>query len=144
MGVGVIDELKKHRSAGIVVNEVNVSSKSEILDPKGNRVYGNLRAEMWWSLRTALDPKGDILLALPPTAKGLVADLAAPKYDMRSGPIQIELKEHTKERLGRSPDEGDAVMLTFAPLMKKPSPRLVMPRAAETVTPAWKISGYGR
>jgi len=44
MGVGVIDELKKHRSAGIVVNEVNVSSKSEILDPKGNRIYGNLRA----------------------------------------------------------------------------------------------------
>ena len=84
---------------------------------------------------------------LPPrrvTNDDLVADLAAPKYDMRSGPIQIELKEHTKERLGRSPDEGDAVMLTFAPLMKKPSPRLVMPRAAETVTPAWKISGYGR
>jgi len=26
----------------------------------------------------------------------------------------------------------------------KPMPRLVMPRAAEAVTPAWKISGYGR
>jgi phage terminase large subunit len=142
LGAGVIDELKKHRD--ISRNDVMVGSGSEIRDPKGNRVYGNLRAEMWWALRNALDPKGDMPLALPPKAKRLAADLAAPKYDYRNGPIQIERKEDTKARLGRSPDEGDAVMLTFAPLMKKPSPRLVMPRAAETVTPAWKISGYGR
>lgn len=113
IGAGVVDELKKHQN--IKVNEVNVSARSGVLDSKGNRIYGNLRAEMWWSLRLALDPKGNILLALPPTAQSLASDLAAPKYDLRGGPIQIELKEHTKSRLGRSPDEGDAVMLTYAP-----------------------------
>lgn len=140
IGGGVIDELKKHRD--IHLNPVNVSTKSECLDKKGNRLYGNLRAEMWWTLRKALDPKGDVLLALPPKSRSLAADLAAPKYDLRNGYIQVELKEDTKARLGRSPDEADALMITFAPLGKKPAPRLVLPRAAQTITPAWKISNY--
>lgn len=143
MGVGVIDELRKHKD--IITNEVNVSTKSELLDPKGNRLYANLRAELWWTLRNALDPKGDTLLAIPPTAKGLVADLAAPKYDMRSGPIKIELKEETKARLKRSPDEADAVMISFAPVQRKQGPRLVvpLPAAEDMVVPGYRIGPYG-
>ncbi len=115
MGYGVVDALKTN-FPDIKYTEVNVSTKSDLVDANGNRMYANLRAEMWWSLRDALDPKGDMLLALPPTARGLAADLSAPKYDPRHGYIQIEDKEETKKRLGRSPDEGDSVMLTFAPL----------------------------
>jgi len=139
LGAGVADELKKHRD--IPLNEVTVGSGSDVVDAKGNRVYGNLRAQMWWALRNALDPKGDMQLALPPDDDELLADLAAPHYNYKSGPIQIEKKEDTKDRLGRSPDEGDAVMLTFAPI-KKPQHRLVIPRGAP-VTPAWMIQGYG-
>jgi len=114
MGYGVVDALKTN-FPDIKYNEVNVSTKSDLMDPKGNRLYANLRAEMWWSLRLALDPKGTDPLALPPTAHSLAADLAAPKYDLRHGYTQIEDKGDTKKRLGRSPDEGDAAMLTFAP-----------------------------
>jgi len=140
IGGGVIDELKKHKD--IKRNDVRVGSKSDQLDKKGNRLYGNLRAELWWTLRKAMDPKGDVLLALPPDARGLAADLAAPRYSLKGGYIQIEPKEDTKARLRRSPDEADALMLTFAPLGKKPMPRLALPRASQTITPAWKISSY--
>lgn len=140
MGYGVVDELKNHKD--IHYSEVNVSTKSELLDKKGNRLYANLRAEMWWSLRSALDPKGDTLLALPPRASGMAADLAAPKYDPRKGYIQIEEKTDTKSRLGRSPDEGDAVMLTFAPFPKKVTPPLRMVRG-EVMAPAYKMGSYG-
>lgn len=144
LGVGVVDELKKHRSSGIVVNEVNVSTRSEILDKMGNRLYANLRSELWWTLRQALDPKGDMLLALPPKASSLAADLSAPKYDLSSGYTQVELKEKTKARLGRSPDEADAVIMTFAPLARKHNKPLTipLPDPHRLVRPAWKIAGY--
>ncbi len=119
MGAGVVDELKNHKD--ITVNEVNVAaSPSEKKDKDGNRVYQNLRSELWWMLREALDPKGDELLCLP-LDDDLTGDLAAPRYDFRKGWIQVEAKEETKKRLGRSPDEGDAVMLTFAPIEEDPT-----------------------
>lgn len=113
LGAGVVDALKPIRDVN--VSEVNVASGSSVLDADNNRVYRNLRAELWWAVRLALDPKGDTLLQLPPDGK-LLADLASPQYTFRSGLTQIEDKEETKKRIGRSPDLGDAVMLTFAPM----------------------------
>lgn len=118
LGASVEDALKDPVYKDIIVDPINVATASEVLDEKGNRVYQNLRAELWWALREALDPNGKDLLSMPPGDDGLLGDLAAPKYDFRKGWIQIEAKEDTKKRLGRSPDEGDAVMLTFAPLKK--------------------------
>lgn len=113
LGSGVVDELKLHRE--INVSAVNVSLPSAVLDDDGHKKFANLRAEFWWALRESLDPKGDDPLALPPDDE-LLADLAAPQYDFSKGWIQIEPKELTKKRLGRSPDLGDALMLTFAPV----------------------------
>lgn len=114
LGAAVEDALKDPVYHDITVVPVNVATSSDVLDSDGNRKYQNLRAELWWTLREALDPKTKDPLALPP-GDSLLGDLAAPKYDFRKGWIQIEAKEETKHRLGRSPDEGDAVMLTFAP-----------------------------
>lgn len=113
LGSGTVLELKQHRD--INCSAVNVSNSSDVLDADGHKKFANLRAEFWWALREALDPKGDTLLALPPDAE-LLTDLAAPQYDFSKGWIQIEPKELTKKRLGRSPDLGDALMLTFAPV----------------------------
>lgn len=115
LGAALEDALKDPVFKDIVYDPINVATSSEVLDEKGNRVYQNLRAELWWAVREALDPKGKDPLSLPP-GDSLLGDLAAPKYDFRKGWIQIEAKEDTKKRLGRSPDEGDAVMLTYAPV----------------------------
>lgn len=115
LGAGVVDALKKD-FRDVNYSEVNVSSSSTVLDEDNNRVYRNLRAELWWAVRQSLDPKGDTLLQLPIDGK-LLADLASPQYTFRPGVIQIEDKEETKKRLGRSPDLGDALMLSFAPVV---------------------------
>lgn len=48
-------------------------------------------------------------------------DLSAAEYKVRvDGKIVIEPKEDIKERLGRSPGKGDALLLTFAfPVTKR-------------------------
>jgi hypothetical protein len=117
VGTSVYDHLKPH--ADINVQAVNVSAASDVKDEDGNKRYANLRAELWWTTREALDPANQDSLVLPDDEE-LLADLAAPKYSMRKGWIQIEDKEETKKRLGRSPDSGDALILTFAPVEEVP------------------------
>lgn len=76
----------------------------------------NLRAEYHWRMRETLDPIHGDNIALPP-GNEVVADLCAAKYKMLSGigevggVIQIEEKDEIKKRIGRSPDEGEAIML---------------------------------
>lgn len=73
----------------------------------------NQRAEMYWRFREALDPDGGDDVALPP-GNDVVADLCAARYKvLAGGVIQIEEKAKIKERIGRSPDKGEAIMLAW-------------------------------
>lgn len=76
--------------------------------------FANMRAETWWRFREALDPKIGEGIALPPDQE-LAADLATPRISARAlqtrGVILVESKEEIRERLGRSPDKGDAVVV---------------------------------
>lgn len=69
--------------------------------------FANLRAQVIWRMREALDPDNASPAALPPDAK-LKSDLASYRWELRSSGIFIEPKEQQKKRLGRSPDDGDA------------------------------------
>lgn len=81
--------------------------------------FANKRAEAWYRLREALDPnrKEGSDIALPPDPE-LRADLSAPCLDTsaleRRGVIQIESKDNLRERLGRSPGKGDAVVMCWS------------------------------
>jgi hypothetical protein len=67
---------------------------------------------MWWALREALS---DGRIALPDCSKRLEEDLCAPRYKIAAGrTVKVEPKEKTKSRLGRSPDDGDAVVYACA------------------------------
>lgn len=82
------------------------------------REYGftNTRSAAWWMVREALDPQNDTGAMLPPDEE-LVADLTAPTWSIsQSGTpprIKVEPKEKVKEKLGRSPDFGDAVAMAY-------------------------------
>ena len=43
----------------------------------------------------------------------LMADLAAPTFELRAGGIYLEPKEDVCKRLGRSTDRGDAVVMAW-------------------------------
>lgn len=77
--------------------------------------FYNKRAEVWWRFREALDPDqaGGSAIALPPD-NDLIADLVSPRYEMTTRGIKIEAKEDIVKRLGRSPDRGDAVVMSWA------------------------------
>jgi hypothetical protein len=44
----------------------------------------------------------------------LIADLTQCRYTFRGDKLLLEDKDQLKQRLGRSPDYGDALALTFA------------------------------
>ena len=77
--------------------------------------FANKRAEAWWRFREALDPDqpGGARIALPPDSQ-LIHDLAAPRFETKSGKLYVESKKDIIKRLGRSPDRGDAVVMAWS------------------------------
>ena len=97
-----------------------------LMDKAGQLRFRNKRAEMYWRLRDALDPTNPDPIALPPDQE-LLGDLTAPRYQVvtmgRSAAIQILSKDDIRLLLGRSPDKGDSVAMTFAADIPQPEPK---------------------
>ena len=101
VGGGVVDRL---RQLNHNVVEVQFGGKAD-----DARKYLNKRAEMWGRVKDWL-PTGRL-------AKDelLVTDLTNVEYQFTAADqIQLESKEHMKQRQLPSPDDGDALALTFA------------------------------
>jgi len=106
-GASVYDFLIEN---GVHAVPVNASETAPGRAKESNLAFVNLRAELWWRMREALDPRNSDPIYLPPRAR-LRADLCAPRWKMTRGGILIEAKEDLRKRIGRSPDEGDAVVM---------------------------------
>ena len=91
----------------------------QLLDD-GSRHPGpkNRRAEMWKRSRDWLDEEGGVDI---PDSDALQADACAPgySYDLQQR-LVLEAKERMAARGERSPDEWDAVALTFAEPVAEP------------------------
>lgn len=118
IGAGTVDRLKEQR-CNVYGFVAGAASKDRRGKPKRDRsgelVYGNNRAEAWWSMRERLDPSSGDEIALPPD-DDLIGDLTAPKYRVVSGGrIVVESKDELRkpDRLGRSTDTADAVVQAF-------------------------------
>jgi hypothetical protein len=76
--------------------------------------FTNCRSAAYWQFRDALDPgqPGGSPIALP-NDPVLMADLTAPTFEVTPNGIKIEPKEKILERLGRSTDDGDAVVMAW-------------------------------
>ena len=79
--------------------------------------FANKRSEVMWRFREALDPDqdGGSPIELPPDPQ-ILADLTAPRWKLTPRGILIEPKDDLKkpERLGRSPDKGDAIIMAWS------------------------------
>ncbi len=103
IGAGVLDAAKR---IGLNVRGVSYSKRA-----RQHRRFANTRAELWWRVREALQ-KHELWL---PDDDMLAGDLTAPKFSYDElGRVLIEAKDEIRKRIGRSPDAGDAVALTFA------------------------------
>jgi len=92
-----------------------VTGQANPEDDPENR-FKNLRAELYWRLREAIDPNGENPLAIPKTDDKMFNQLVNLKYEIDSkGRIQIESKKKMRSRGMESPNRADALMLTMKP-----------------------------
>lgn len=96
------------------------AAESSAVSSCQNFVFYNKRAEAYWRFREALNPEqpGGSDIALP-DSKTLLADLAALTYKTSKAEggkmlITVLPKEIVVKNLGRSPDEGDAVVMAYS------------------------------
>lgn len=109
VGASPVDLL---REANVQTISVNVAEKSYYHGRAGNLSFANLRSELWWRMREALDPVNDIGMALPNDPE-LLAELCAPKWRMSGKTIYVQSREEIVEDIGRSPDAATAVILAL-------------------------------
>lgn len=97
---------------------VNVAESPTSTDKSGRLRFRNLRSELWWKFREALDPSNNTGIALPPSRE-LLADLCAPTWSLSGSTIQVESREEIVKRLGRSPDFASAYVLALLDTPKR-------------------------
>lgn len=120
LGAGLYDRLRELLGADLVEG-VNFGSAALAFEigPKGekHRKFENRRAEIWDEMRIWFDDPAGVQV---PDRDDVQGDLAAPVWGKgatrfnSNSVLQLESKDHIRERLGFSPDIGDAAALTFA------------------------------
>jgi hypothetical protein len=110
IGWGVADRLEELRRDGAHkarVVRVNVGEAST--EPKR---FPKLRDQIWWEVGRQLTEDG--AWDLSEEDDDVIAQLIAPKYSIDSaGRVKVEPKEETRARIGRSPDDADALLLAY-------------------------------
>jgi len=110
IGAGVVDRC---RQLGYDIVEVNAGTK-----PYEEKTYYNKRAEMWDRMRIWLKATGPETAADIPYDTELRKSLIGLEYgftDAKTGELmRLERKQDMKKRGLNSPDEGDALAMTFA------------------------------
>ena len=119
IGAGVVDRL---REENYTVTAFNAGESTKKTDKSGEMEFVNKKSAAWWALRELLDPANGEEIALLPDDL-LTGDLTAPHWrTVGAGKIQVEGKDDTwanergqtlRQRLGRSTDDGDAVVMAF-------------------------------
>jgi hypothetical protein len=104
---GRLDELRREHVHSAEIVGVNVGEGAR--DPTR---FAHLRDEIWWEVGRELSrTRGWDLRAIDEVAVG---QLIAPRWEPDSaGRIRVEPKDETRKRLGRSPDDADALLLAF-------------------------------
>lgn len=109
IGWGIAGWLEEKKEQGIhnaEVTWVNVGERSS--DPTR---FPKLRDEIWWMGRELTQDAAWDLREIDDVTLG---QLVAPKYGIdASGRTKVEKKEETRERIGRSPDDADSLLMAF-------------------------------
>jgi hypothetical protein len=124
-------------SAGQDVHGINVAEKANAMDKSGRLSFLNLRSQLWWQMREALDPQADNGIELPPDPD-LLKELCAPKWELSGMTIKVESREDIVKRVGRSPDRATAVILALIDIPKVAAIRAL----SETGNPALDWNPY--
>jgi hypothetical protein len=110
VGAGVVDRLGE---LGVPVLAYTGAAKTPARTRDGLYGFNNVRSAAYYRMRELLDPAFGSEVMLPPSDL-LISDLTAPTWTVATGnppTIRLEKKDDLITRMGRSPDEGDAVVM---------------------------------
>ena len=112
IGQGISDRLREVKPNAFI-KAVNSAEKASDLER-----WSNVRAEMWWNAMTEIQERR----VAYPEDEELRTQLCAPRFKVvnSNGKIQLEPKEETMKRLGRSPDRADAYVQGLYALAQTP------------------------
>lgn len=114
VGGALREASSKHNTTGVTTHDAEVVGVNfgESPTPGTESLYLNKRAEAYWRLRDLVRLDQVDMSALDDET---LQDLSTPVYETldSKGKIKIEPKEDIIKKLGRSPDEGDAVVYAF-------------------------------
>lgn len=131
IGAGVADQLK---DAGFRVSEYKAGTKATDAVH-----YADKRSESAWTLRERLE-RGEVRLL---EHEQLFVELLAHEWrDDGTGRVQLEPKDRIKDRLGKSPDYADAVLMCFDQGPRKVS--AVWGRRRRPDQPQYRVSPHRR
>lgn len=141
IGAGILSKL---REDGYDVDAFIAGEADRSTDESGELRFINRRSAGWWHLRSLLDPRpvevdgqwvSTCKLALPKDDV-LLGDLVTPTWKMSSGGrIQVESKDTIRQRLHRSTDRGDALMMACFP---SEAVRMVIGTTADPEDRGWR------
>jgi hypothetical protein len=112
VGAGLVGELRNLARDGIhsaSIVAVNVADTAH-----DEQTYANLKAQMWWELGRLQSEQRTWDLSQMANPDATIAQLIEPRwFTDTKGRIQVEKKDETRKRLGRSPDNADALLLAY-------------------------------
>lgn len=129
LGAGVVDRLLE---LDVPVVEYKPGARTDYAVPSTGQKFVNLRSAAWWNMREMLNPDNAHKVIPPvmlPPDDMLLGDLCAPRWRrVQAEKVEVEPKDSpskdealslmrwgtVNQRLGRSPDRGDAVVQAFA------------------------------
>lgn len=104
---GRLEELYREGRHKARIQRVNVGGSSS-----DSRRFPKLRDQIWWEVGRELSETGG--WDLTDVEDDTIAQLIAPKYAIdSSGRVKVEPKADTRARIGRSPDDADALLLAY-------------------------------
>ena len=105
VGGGVVDRLRE-----LDLGDIRVSAFVGGSQARDKKKFFNAISEVWWGMAEAFR-KGNIDIE---DDKRLIAQITSRTYHVQSDrAIRLESKDDIKKRGGRSPDEADALALTY-------------------------------
>ena len=113
---------RRGRDIDLRAVNVKVSSKPSNMIKSDLGQFRYLRDQLWWACREWL--RTDPYAMIPPDQL-LVAELKTPTYKVTHRGIEVSSKEVMRGQLKRSPDRADALCLTFTPVARPTTIRLV-------------------
>ena len=117
VGSSAVDSMTE---GGMNVHPVHGQARAKLPWLPGRPLIYNRRTWLFWLLRLLLNPEYNMGVAIAPNDR-LKADLTAILYNdnVHGGHTLLEDKADTRKRLGRSPDDADAIVYSLHGFQKE-------------------------